>query len=489
MVNRSASWVDPLVPWALAAICATVFLVGHWLTRDVLPLRPDTAGYLYFDPSRPIGYPFFLWFVNLFGSPVLSVTVQKLLLTISLFLLGLTFYRWSGRPILSVLFQLGLVLSPEMWKFSGGMNAEALGTAAVALWCAQLIRTLQTPSPRAIGFLSIIAGVAMLVKPSLVMLFIGTAVASFLLQTSRERGAGLILAAAGLIISLAVTPLANLFLHGSTASGSPVARGVLQHTLFCTPSKLPTDPDSAFVEQYSKAVRDYISSAPPSTHHALKRIYTGKLRFGLIIPTLGRRHGLQASWQTDPLIWKIAKDRIFANPGCYARSVFGSYFNLATYQSYSSAEVRRLREWLAAKPPIEVPIVRALPNDEQLAKWAAHEVGHPELRLPGRRSFEPPTGRPLALVWMARLIYGSAAIAGLISAFLLLAPVKLETDLRRLLICTAALGVVFHGVVGLTAFVELHLTRYNVALGPVVCVLLGMLAITAFNRLNSARSG
>ena len=88
MANRSATWVDPLAPWALVGICATVFFVAHWMTADVLPLRPDTAGYLYFDPSRSIGYPLFLWVVNLFGSPVLAVTVQKLLLTISLFRSG-----------------------------------------------------------------------------------------------------------------------------------------------------------------------------------------------------------------------------------------------------------------------------------------------------------------------------------------------------------------------------------------------------------------
>ena len=220
MVNRSVASTGHLVPWAMAAISATVFVVASWLTADIMPLRPDTASYLYFDPSRPIGYPFFLWVVNLFGSPALAVTVQKLLLTVSLFLLGLSFYRWSGRPILSILFQLAVLLSPEMWKFSGDLNTEALATAGVALWCAQLIRTLQTPSTRAIGLLSIIAGLAMLVKPSLVMLFIGTAVAAFLLQTSRERRNGLILASAALLISLAVNPIANLFLHGSAATAS-----------------------------------------------------------------------------------------------------------------------------------------------------------------------------------------------------------------------------------------------------------------------------
>jgi hypothetical protein len=316
------------------------------------------------------------------------------------------------------------------------------------------------------------------------MLFMGTAVATLLLQTFRERGVGLMLTAAGLLVSLAVNPIANLFLHGSTTTASPVARGVFQHSLFCTPSQLPTDPDNAFVEHYSKAVRDYIASAPPGTHDSFERIYTGKLRFGLIIPTLGRRHGLQASWQTDPLIWKITRDRILANPGCYARSVISSYFNLATYKSYSSAESRQLRDWMAARPPVEVPLVRALPYDEQLAQRAAQEMGQPEPRLPGRKTFEGPTGRPLALIWLARFIYGSAAIAGLVGILLLFAGSKLKPDVRRVSICVAALGVVFHGVLGLTAIVELFLTRYTVPLGPVVCTLLAIIGVAVLNRLS-----
>jgi len=250
----------------MAGFCLAAYLGAAWITADVSPLRPDTPSYLYFDPSRSIGYPLFLWISRQLGGAVLAVPLQMLVLTISLFFLGLAFFKYTGRPVLSVLFQLGLVLSPEMWKFAAMLLTEATATAAVALWCAQLLRTVRAPDSRSIGFLTVISGVATLVKPSLAPLFIGATILVLGQPSWKQRGWALALIAAGLTTTLAVTPIANLFLHGSTDSGSPVARGVLQHTLFCSVSKPPADPDSAFVERYARAVTNYISAAPRAVH-------------------------------------------------------------------------------------------------------------------------------------------------------------------------------------------------------------------------------
>jgi hypothetical protein len=482
--NQSAGSPARLVPWVLAGLSATAFLGAAWITADVSPLRPDTASYLYFDPSRPIGYPVFLWLVGLFGTPLLAVPVQMLILTVSLFLLGWTFYKYTGNAVLSGLLQLALLISPEMWKFSASLITEAPATAAVALWCAQLIRTLRRPSVGGFGLLTIISGVAMLVKPSLIPMFLGTGIAVLLLQSRKERSLALITISIGLVASLAVTPIGNLLLHGSTASGSPLARGMLQHSLFCPPSQVPADPDSVFVEQNAKTVRDYISSAPDDVQPGLKRLYTGKLRFGLIIPTLGRRHGLQAGWQTDTLLWKIARQRISANPGCYARSVIGSFASLATYKSSSAAEANRLDDFLQDHPPPQIPLARLLPRDEQMALGAAQRINGSDPSLPGRQEFEAPTGRPLVLIMVARLLYATTAVIGIAAVLLLLAGSKLKPEYRQLTIGIAALGVLFHGVLGLTAIVELHLTRYTVPVWPVVCTLLGLIAFAVLKRLS-----
>jgi hypothetical protein len=461
----------------MAGLCLAAYLGAAWITAGVSPLRPDTPSYLYFDPSRPIGYPLFLWISGQLGGAVLAVPLQMLVLTASLFLLGLAFFKYTGRPVLSVLFQLALVLSPEMWKFAAMLLTEATATAAVALWCAQLLKTVRAPALRSVGFLTVISGVAMLVKPSLVPLFIGTTIPVLGLPSWKQRGWALALIAAGLATTLAVTPVANLLLHGSAVSGSPVARGVLQHTLFCSVSKTPADPDSAFVDGYARVVTNYISVAPKAVQPGLKRLYTGKLRFGLIIPTLGRRHGLEESWRTDALLWRIAKERIAANPGCYAASVLSSYLAISTYKSYSSADSKRLEKFLLTNPAVDLPVAPLLSSDEQLAVRAAQDIGAPKPVLPGRQDLEPPTGRPLALIWSARLLYGVAASLGALGLIFLLALRTMSPQLRELTMCAAALGAAFHGVLLLTSIVELPLMRYTVPLWPVVCTLLGVIGV------------
>ena len=163
-------------------------------------------------------------------------------------------------------------------------------------------------------------------------------------------------------MSLAVTPVGNYLVHGTPAAGSPVARGVLQHTLFCTPSRPPADRDAAFVERSAKEIRAYINGAPTNVQPMLKRLYTGELRFGLIIPTIGRWHSLDASWQTDALIWPITKERLLANPQCYAASVLSSYFSMATYKTYTKVETRRAQDFLLYRPLVPVPRADLLPR-------------------------------------------------------------------------------------------------------------------------------
>lgn len=481
----AAQPIRRLFPWVLAGLTVSALFGAYWVTANISPLRPDTASYLYFDPSRPIGYPVFLWISGLFGELQLAVKIQMAVLAASLFFLGWAFYKWTGNAALSALFQLALLASPEMWKFSATLITEGLATAGIALWCAQLLVTMRKPSIVRIAVLALLSAASVLVKPSLVVMFVATGIAALLLETRKQRFLSLAITVGGLIVALGATPVANFLLHGSSSSGSPVARGIFQHTLFCPIPGPISDPDSAFVEEQAKPVRDYIGRAPNDTQELLKRIYTGKLRFGLIIPALGRRHGLDAGWQADGLIWKIAKERIAANPGCYLTSVIRSYAALATYKSYSHAEAKRLAEWLAASPPREVPVTRPLPRDEQLAVMAAKESGSSSPRFAGRQDFEPPTGRPLLLIWIARLLYGSTAVIGLLSILLLISGRRVRPDRRTLVIGAAALGVVFHGVFGITALIELHLTRYTVPLWPVVCTTLGAIVFLIFEQFKT----
>lgn len=453
---------------------------------DVAHLRPDTASYLYFDPSRSIGYPAFLWTVRAVTGDVLNaVPIQMALLAAALFVLGASFHDLARRPWLSVGFQLLLLGSPEMWLASASLITEALATALVALWCAQMLRLVKRASLRRVIILCVVAGAGMLVRPSLLPLFAGTAVAALATLGGRRGWLGAASAGGALVAFWAVNPATNFMLHGSPAGGSPLARGVLQHTLYCAPRSAPSSPDAAFVEAQAARVRRYVMAAPPDVRPALKQLYSGELRFGLIIPVLGRRHGMQAGWQTDPIIMRVARERIASNASCYGRSVVTSYYRLATYDAGGTpGQIRQIKSFLADDPPIGVPSAPLLPADESLAVKAANELREAPAR-PGRQSFDPPREKPWILLLGARFLYGAAATLGILAMLLLPLRDRAGRNGWRAIAAVASFGVAFHGVLAVTAFVELPLMRYTVPVWPVTCSMIGTFAALFIRRPRS----
>jgi len=487
---RAGKSSDRAVLWAQAAICVAAFAGALWVAgvAGITALRPDTASYLYFDPSRSVGYPAFLWLVrSITGQAYLAVPLQMLLLAGSLLVLGWNFHKLARQPALSILFQLLLVCSPEMWKASASLVTEALATSCVAIWCAILLRLQQVASLRRVAQLSVVAGLAVLVRPSLLPLFLATGVIGLLCLPRPKRWTGLGVVIVSLVAAWGATPAVNYLLHGSAATGSPVARGVLQHTLFCAPAADFTDEDAAFVEQSAAPVRRYISGAPPDVQPVLRQLYSGELRFGLIIPETGRRHGMQAGWQTDPILGRIAQQRIAANPACYAKSALTTYYRLATYDTAGApAQVARIKSFLAAHPPVEVAAAPLLPVEEKLALQAAAELRARSPARPGQRAYEPPKVKPLVLMIGARILFTVAAAVGILAVGLMFG--SKDSEHRRVVSTLAVLGLAFHGVVALTALVEFPLMRYTVPIWPVVCTLLGLSATMVVGRVIGAAS-
>ena len=127
--------VSPTVPqirlrvvWVMAALSSAAFVIAFSVATymKIEALRPDTASYLYFDPSRSIGYPIFLWIVRtVTGHAALAVPIQMALLVVALFTLSLSFYRLTGKAWLAVAFQAVLLVSPEMWLSASSLVTEA----------------------------------------------------------------------------------------------------------------------------------------------------------------------------------------------------------------------------------------------------------------------------------------------------------------------------------------------------------------------------
>lgn len=473
------------IAWLLGAICTIALIASLYFTRAIDPLNSDTPSYLYFDPSRTIGYPAFLWIMKvLTGSARSAVEAQMALLAGSLFLLGWSFQKLVRNWKLTLLFQILLVASPELWHSSADLMTEGLATACVALWCAQLLRLVRSASLAGLLVLALIAAAATLVRPSLVTLFAGSLAAALLLKVGRERWFALLVLIPIAVAAWFATPVASLLIRGSAVTTSPFARGVLQHTLFCDQPTAPRDPDSAFVEAQSKLVRHYVNAAPGDVRTGLEHVYSAEMRFRSIIPAIGRAHHLTAAWQTDRVIGRIARQRVEANPICYASDVLESYLGLLTQGSaHSKAVARRVNAYIAANPPPWIsPQPLLLEDARALSRTAAElEVAPPPAAGPPHISS---TASP-ALLIVGRILYGCASAIGLISLVALIAWRRMSSNAQRLAACLAALGAALHAMFAGTAIVELALIRYTVPAWPIICAILAL----AFTRLAPAVTG
>jgi hypothetical protein len=346
----------------------------------------------------------------------------------------------------------------------------------VAIWCAQLLRMIRTPSLLGIGLLVAISFLGTIVRPPLEALFVATAVFALAAGPKIKRGRALAMIGAGMIAASVATPAALYLIDGTNTTSSPFARGVLQHTLFCSPGRTNPDPDASFVEQNAGPVRRYVATAPPDIVPVLKRIYSGQLRFGLIIPALGERHNQQTEWQTDPIIARVAAERVEANPLCYAQSVIAADYRMATYgTSVLPGAAARIRDFIVTHPPARVLTAPLLPDDRRQSLKAAKEFGEPPpFPVPPARPFQLADKSPLILVAAARLLYAGTALVGLLSLLALMVRARIAPELRNTIAGAGAAGAAFHGMIAITAVVELGLTRYTVPVWPIACVLLGI---------------
>ena len=282
----------------------------------------------------------------------------------------------------------------------------------------------------------------------------------------------------GLLAGWAATPVAQLLVHGSAAATSPFARGVLQHTLYCDVGPPSRDPDSALVEQTAAPVRRYIDTAPPEVREQLRREYSTPLRFGLIIPELGRLHGADRRSAVDPYLAPIARQRVAANPLCYASSVLGEYARMAIFDTDPTSEDgQRVRAFTDNHPPVDLAQVPLLAGDERMALNAAAEVGKPPAGLnPTRYHLNVVAKVPFVALLPFRLLFGAAALIGGLALFALRRRSVRGPEFAAI----ATMGLAFHAVILITAIVEIGFFRYLVPLWPIVWTMLAMTVFAFF---------
>lgn len=473
-----SSWITLL----LAAITVVALGIAWWSERGLDPLRGDSAEYLFFDPSRSVGYPAFLALIkSLTGDVGLAVVVQTAILAAALLALGLAMRDLIQRPLPILVLYLLLVGQAGLWFTAGFLMTEALSAATVAFWCALLIKMGPSPSRRGRIALVGLAAVGMMIRPPLVALVAGSALFILTACHRRDRIRALTVCSGMLVLAWSATPVAQWLVHGSPATTSPLARGILQHSMYCEMARTPHGNDAEFVERVTAPVRAYIASSPVDLREQLRREYSTPLRFGLIIPMLGRAHGVDRRSEVDPYLMPIAIDRVRSNPRCYLDSVAGEYGRMAVFATDPSAEQgRRVNEFVAGHPPPLVPQVPLLGGDGRMARDAARELGTAPSGLnPLRQTLHVVAKVPLIALLPFRLVFGCASLIGLL-AMAALATKQGRGDSRVLK--AAAMGLAVHGTLIITAIVEIGFFRYLMPLWPMACAILALGYSTAAAR-------
>lgn len=173
---------------------------------------PDSPGYIYFDASRPVGYPFFLAVNKLFaGSYEFVGPVQIVMLALSSALVGSVVAHTTQRWTIAVVLEIGLLAYPALFKSASAIGSDPLSICLYLWFIASLFWFGARPSLRRYLPLCLIVFLGITVRPVSIAMVPGALAAGlyFLGLKSAIRSSGPILAAA--ILGICITPAANFF--------------------------------------------------------------------------------------------------------------------------------------------------------------------------------------------------------------------------------------------------------------------------------------
>jgi hypothetical protein len=135
-------------------------------------------------------------------------------------------------------------------------------------------------------------------------------------------------------------------------------------------------------------------------------------------------------------------------------------------------DARQTNAYAGQHPAAEVPQLPVLPGDDRLARRAASEIGNAPSGLnPVHQHLNVVASVPFLGLLPMRLLHAAAALIGLLSVALLPVSRRLGREARNGIAAAAAMGVSLHGILAITAIVEIGFYRYLVPCWPLVCTL------------------
>jgi hypothetical protein len=369
-------------------------------------LMGDSPGYIYFDPGRPVGYPFFLAGIKFFTGGYEHVgPVQIVMLAVSSAVVASVVAHTTERWIMALVLEIGLLAYPAPFKSANVIGSDPLSTCLYLLFIASLFWFGARPSLRRYLPLCLIVFLAIPVRPVNIAMIPGALAAGlyFLGLKSAIRSSATVLVAA--ILGICITPATNYLLHGSPKSYTPLVRGLFAKAISGTPPETSAmvDADLAFIRQSVLPLNNYIQKAPPEFRDLMRRSINGYLRFGVIIPTLVERHRVQHGQEIDPILLSYTREYIRRDPLYFLGQIARDYVNLArNYTFITRYEREKYQEFLELNPP-PLPALVPDPTDYRkgLLPAAIAEMHGKSSYVPGdaeKMELEAPQARPMVLI-------------------------------------------------------------------------------------------
>ncbi|MBV8777904.1 MAG: hypothetical protein JO258_11980, partial [Alphaproteobacteria bacterium] len=163
MTTKPRDWVDAAMALA-AALAVAVQLVP---APQIDLMQRDSQGYLDFSPTRTAGYPLFLRAVeHLPGGLAALPLLQLSLYGLAALLLAAEFRRLTQSKLAGGALLVLLLGNTQVTRLSFMIMTEALFLAFLMLLLAALCRLARSPRWQMLAVASLIAGVAVLVRPA-----------------------------------------------------------------------------------------------------------------------------------------------------------------------------------------------------------------------------------------------------------------------------------------------------------------------------------
>jgi hypothetical protein len=454
-------------------------------------LTGDSSGYMAFHPTRPVGYPAFLWLISKITPDYAALApAQWAILALSIAALGLAFWRAGGGFCIALAVEAAAVANPAYWANGAAIMSEALSAATLNLFGAVLLLHVRASRPWMPLAYACLCLVGVTLRPVNIAMGPAAIFALALLTEGgwerRLRTAALpvLIVAGGVVAGYLATPLAQRAVHHEAAAANPLARGLLQKVLFHDGVRAPVPgvdaADQAIIEQPARAVRAYLAQAPADIRPALERTYSDYLRFEVILPALAERHHVDAEWRIDPVLYRYATARIGQHPMDFLADVLTEDLRLLSYQGfYDRAFAVRQSAFLRAHPPVVLALPPPLQEGIDLDSRALQAL---------RRAADRPAAYDLAAhlrpqpprsVWFILSQRGFHALAAVLAlAFVAVALLCADSAAgwRRQAVALGVLGLLLHAETGLTTVSEFGLLRYISPFWALLCAFYGLLA-------------